>query len=742
MTNRTQHLISVTLLALAALALISLALTPTAYAATGCTMYVSSTADNTTGDTSLTLREAVLLANDGTTASGLNRGFTVGELAHLGAGCVWDANRLLTVGGAGFVDTIYFSTTVGSGPIITLTKALTLTDPGGDVLNGTYNAMTPTLDFDPVLSGPGLVLLQNQVVKGVRVMNAAAAGIDVQGSNNQLLDVAVWRSHYGIYIRGDSNTVDGAFIGVKDATVTTCTGWGNATSGLVLFNGGGPLSVQNNVIKNSRIVCNGYATPAPAIYLAGAGVYHNTLGPNNLIGTTAAGGGLDLGNTGDGLLILSRADFTDILSNTFAYNTGNGATITKTYFTRLGGNWIRYNDLDGVLVGGDSQNTVIGGPSLNNSLTGNVIGKNGDDGVELQGSNVRYTLLAGNAIGVLPGTGQYDGNYRHGVRVDGAHNNAIGDTNALTNTIGGSFGMGVLLTNGASQNAVARNVIGLATAPNNIDGVYLANGAHDNVIGAMGNVIEYNSNGVTIEGSTTATNTVINNNLRHNITGIRLSEGTFNNAIGQVGADNTIAENTTNGLEIASGAHHNFINGNIVSNNSDNGLRLLNTATNNVITGTTFISNGRDGLSEDIGTSGNNWSHLYFQANGGLPIDKQTNSDTTNIVNAPPAQIRSRVAANSVVTITGVATAASLFKSVQVEVYAYSLAGGHIETVYLGNTSANNAGAWTLTLNNFAALYRCLMAFETATTNVVGQVKTSSEFGFPNCRNLLPAVVR
>lgn len=713
-----------------------------AQAAAGCTLYVTSTADNTTGDTNLTLREAVLLANDGTTASGLNRGLTVGELAHLGTGCAWDAGRNLIQGGMGFVDTIYFSTTLGSGPIITLTAGLTLTDPGGDVLNGTYNAVTPTLNFNPALNQPGLTLLQNQVVKGIRIMRAAEAGIDIQGNDNQIVDVAIWNSWYGIYIRSNNNIIDGAFIGVKDATVTTCTGWGNATHGLVLYNGG--LNVQYNVIKNSRIVCNGFGTPVPAIYLSGSGVTHNTLGPNNLIGTNVWGGGLNLGNKNDGLYITNGAASTDVVSNTFAYNLGNGVAITNTSFTRLGGNWIRYNTLDGVIISGTSQNTVIGGPSFNNTLTGNVIGHNGQQGVELQGSNVRYTLLAGNFIGALPGTGQSDDNTRNGVMVDGARNNFIGDTNALTNTIGGNRGSGIVLTNGASQNVVAKNVIGLATAPNNIAGVYLGSGAHDNVIGQPGNLIKYNTNatGVAIDGSTTATNTVINNTVQHNNIGIRLIEGAFNNTIGQVGADNIIAENINNGFEVLSGAHHNFINGNVVQSNGHNGLRLGSSATGNVISGTHFISNTRDGLSEASGLSGNSWSQVYFQANGGLPIDKNVLDETTDVVDAPPAQIRSRVAANSVITITGVATPASLFKSVQVEVYGYTLPGGKVTTTYLGRASVNYAGAWTLTVNSFAQPYRCLMAFETSTTNLLGQVTTSSEFGYSNCRNLLPVIVR
>jgi hypothetical protein len=75
----------------------------------GGTFTVNSSSDDTLPDGYLTLREAIMLANGGTGASGLNRALTSGEKAQL-SGCIINGSNLITGGcGGGFADTIYFN---------------------------------------------------------------------------------------------------------------------------------------------------------------------------------------------------------------------------------------------------------------------------------------------------------------------------------------------------------------------------------------------------------------------------------------------------------------------------------------------------------------------------------------------------------------------------------------------------------------------------------------------------------
>ncbi len=67
-------------------------------------------------------------------------------------------------GGAGYADTIRFSNLLGLNPTITLfLEPIEMFDDGGDVLDGAYGNMYPTLDASAV--NKGLSVNNNTTVK-------------------------------------------------------------------------------------------------------------------------------------------------------------------------------------------------------------------------------------------------------------------------------------------------------------------------------------------------------------------------------------------------------------------------------------------------------------------------------------------------------------------------------------------------------------------------------------------------
>jgi hypothetical protein len=726
--------------------------------AVGCTIYVNSTSVDTTTGFYMTLPVAIMVANGGTGPQGLNRTLTDNELLQLsGGGCSWDGSGNLVTGGAGYVDTIRFANIIGQNPTIVLAAnqpLRALGDAAGDVLDGSYTNIYPTIDATAIgANHDGLTIGSNATINGVRVTGAPRWDFNVYGTNNHLINIAAWSAgDNGIDIRADGNVVDGALVGVASASTTTCgTGSankGNGRAGISISTAVSYPSAQNNVIKNSVINCNGKAGTYPGISLSGSGATRNTIGSNNLIGTRIYGGGPDLGNSGDGISISGSASSNTIVTNTLANNGAYGVSIVDANSTNIGGNAIRFNSLDGVYVGGYALNTVIGGPSFLNALSGNWIGANSHNGIDLVGSNVQYTIVAGNAVGSTLDGLTPDGNHLSGVVVDGARDNYIGDNVATPNTIGGNLLNGVVLIDGANGNSVAHNTIGNVHVPNVFYGVMIDSGAHDNVIGMVGNTIDDNHlGGVLIQGSTTATNTVIHNYIESsNSFGVALRNGTFGNLIGQVNAHNTIDYNAGQGIEISGGSHHNVVTEEQILYNGLNGIRITGAGTTgNIITGTHIAGSGYDAISEGNGAAANAWLHLATGNNGGMAIDKNANSDATNVPDGPAPTISSVVYSHNVLTVTGTADASGFLSPVQVDAYFVRLnQHGYLEATYWDSAPVTISGTWTMTRTG--ALYPgvglCLAASETTTIDFFDITTTSTELGTSNCRTTLPVVLR
>ncbi|MBI3118403.1 MAG: hypothetical protein HYZ00_06940 [Candidatus Hydrogenedentes bacterium] len=169
---------------------------------------------------------------------------------------------------------------------------------------------------------------------------------------------------------------------------------------------------------------------------------------------------------------------------------------------------------------------------------GNLVGGNGSDGIALGGDACEGNVISGNRVGVnLAGTVAIPNANEGIVLFGGAHNNTIGGSTAgAGNLVSGNIFNGILLASRTTANLVQGNIVGLGadgTTPlgNFEDGIGLANGASNNLIGGEGtgaaNVSSANRGaGVHVNGSNTLNNTISRNSIYNNAgLGIRLSEG-------------------------------------------------------------------------------------------------------------------------------------------------------------------------------------------------------------------------
>ncbi|NLE99462.1 MAG: hypothetical protein GX601_00640, partial [Anaerolineales bacterium] len=267
--------------------------------------------------------------------------------------------------------------------------------------------------------------------------------------------------------------------------------------------------------------------------------------------------------------------------------------------TDVSGNAAVGNRRHGVYIRNGASLNMVGGdePAERNVISGNQY-----YGVWIEWETSGYNTVSGNYIGVNSGASLDLGNGYSGVHItDGSHNTIGGDTAGERNVISGNDHYGVYIRGAsASLNVVSGNIIGGAydqadDVPNSLDGVRIAEGAHDNTIGGDAtderNVIVGNTgDGVSILGSATYSNVVSGN-----LIGVNVGDWT------------TLGN--TNGVHIFSGAHDNTIGGNrytgeanVISANDQDGVRIEGAATyGNLVVGN-YIGTGQTGNS-DVGNS-------------------------------------------------------------------------------------------------------------------------------------------
>jgi len=258
---------------------------------------------------------------------------------------------------------------------------------------------------------------------------------------------------------------------------------------------------------------------------------------------------------------------------------------------------------DGITVFGASN--VIGGltPGAGVLLAGNGLDNQNAGAIRIIGARAVGNLIAGNYIGLSENGMAPNGN-RHGVVIEHfASDNLIGSLEESgRNLISGNEGYGVIISTGANHNQVAGNYIGPDSTGNSgpgnqLGGILVTGGAHDNLLGGedldQGNLISGNQGpGVALRDPDVTANTVNGNLIGTNTSGryplgnsgdgIRLTEGTHDNLIG--------------GPEPHSG--------NLVSGNAGSGICLRGSG----VTGNLITANWIGLSLSGYGAIGNGWS--------------------------------------------------------------------------------------------------------------------------------------
>jgi hypothetical protein len=229
---------------------------------------------------------------------------------------------------------------------------------------------------------------------------------------------------------------------------------GNTTiKGLVInrFAGHGIVleTKDSDIVQHCFVGTNSSGSAASANGLNG--VFINGTSSNTIGGTAAGAGNVISGNGTNGVLVQvpqgggsGAASNNVIQGNRIGVNVAGSAAIA--------------NMGDGVQISAGVGNVVGDGLGDLTVAARNIISGNGGDGVHIKNASATNNVITGNYIGVnAAGTGAL-GNHGAGVEIEGAMATFLGFK--VVNVIGGNA-IGVLLDNGAQDNAVVNNFIGL-----------------------------------------------------------------------------------------------------------------------------------------------------------------------------------------------------------------------------------------------------------------------------------------
>jgi titin len=282
-----------------------------------------------------------------------------------------------------------------------------------------------------------------------------------------------------------------------------------------------------------------------------------------------------------------------------------------------------------IVIDGSSAGIEVSGlriTSANNTIRGLVINEFDEYGLHIYGTGATDNTVSGNHIGTnVSGTAGL-GNGDYGVYIsDGAQNNIIGgDTVGERNLISGNDLDGIMIRNATnntvSGNYIGTNASGTTALGNDYSGVNIRDGAQNNTIG----------------GDMPGERNLISGNDSHGVW--ILGSGTMSNTISgnYIGTDvsgTAVLSNTDEGIMLNSGAY-NTIGGdtegerNIISGNGGHGVYISGSdATGNIISGN-YIGlaiNGIDPL-------GNGWSGVYLYSNSRNTTIGGDTADEGNVI--------------------------------------------------------------------------------------------------------------
>jgi hypothetical protein len=235
------------------------------------------------------------------------------------------------------------------------------------------------------------------------------------------------------------------------------------------------------------------------------------------------------------------------------------------------------NCLVGVMIKPGAQANAIGGPVAGQ---GNVISAN-DEGIVIGGAGADNNAVKGNLIGVDASGSEALAN-RNGVNIKAeAQNNMIGGSEpGDRNVISGNRGVGITISGRANVvkgNYIGTDSSGTAAIPNGMEGIWVAPGGQDNIIGgttaAERNVISGNDLfAVSLSGPDISGNVLQGNYIGVDATGAAALRNTYGVVLGDGSQENVIGGNAPG-------------EGNVISGNGTGMLLRASDTTGNVVVG-------------------------------------------------------------------------------------------------------------------------------------------------------------
>lgn len=518
-----------------------------------------------------------------------------------------------------------------SGDGIVLVNAANNTIGGGGT--GQANVISGNRGNGITLSGAGTAF---NLVRGNLV------GTDPDGAHASGIDGFVGNLGHGIQITAGArnNTIGGPVSANPPGTLPNDLSGDRPPQGnLVSGNGGDGIRIDGgstgNVLFGNFVGTDGSGSYAVPNFGDGVAI----IGSNNnaLVGTVPTQNPFIFynvlsGNLGNGLRV-KDSNGTVIQANFFGMASDNKGTVG--------------NFGNGIVIEGTSQNTTLGGPIP----LGNVIAGNGGHGVVLRDS-VGNLTASNNFTGVAAFDDDPSDNF--GNAQDGWNITATGGNIVLKigNIIGNNGDDGIEISGAARGIQIVQNIIGLTTdgkaaRPNGDNGIEIADGAHDIVIGGpqtgfsvvpTGTVSANEGYGIALYDS--AYNVAINfthigtnsggvaqdpgdpQELGNQAGGIYVDSGVRNVTIGSLDPNlpTTISGNVGNGITIdgASGvtvvgaligvgrdgsAVPNTGDGIAVVNSTNPNTGVVTVGTRNRFTRNSISFNGGDGISLDTGAN-------------------------------------------------------------------------------------------------------------------------------------------
>ncbi|MGL5082193.1 MAG: tandem-95 repeat protein [Microcoleaceae cyanobacterium] len=382
--------------------------------------------------------------------------------------------------------------------------------------------------------------------QGIQVINSP--------SNTFIANLISGNQSVGVLIaQSDQNTFQNNYIGVNEATDTAL---GNGGQGVSVDNSASTTLIGNVISGNQGNgidLRNGTRQTTIQANSIGTDLTGTTAVPNVINGILIRSSTLNtIGGSGSGE------------ANLISGNLSNGIVLEQSTENQILGNLIGTDETGSFAIGNGDRGIFLSANSDTNTIGGagdasNIISGNGQDGIFIQNSG--QNIITGNFVGTSILGSEAIANLA-GITLEGAESNTIDN-----NFISGNTGTGLTLAANSSSNTITANQIGVdpsgtITVANRGNGIAI-NSSNANTL--INNQISGNSdNGIELVGSSAvAAANVIQSNLigidragvqaiPNGRDGVRIAAGALDSMVGGTDPDtgNLIAFNLGSGVNI------------------------------------------------------------------------------------------------------------------------------------------------------------------------------------------------